>query len=105
MRRTGLRADPRAGCSTQFRRLAMTVAVAATVFTVGCGAAADTDGSASARASRPATAPASHLRATAQPAAWQVAGPVADLSVPLPGGWARKCRQCRLMLALMCLPG
>src|SRR5258708_38007524 len=76
MRRTGQRADPRAGCWTQFRRLAMTVAVAATRFTVGCGAAAGTDGSASSRASRPATA---------EPAAGHLPGPGADLSTPLPG--------------------
>ncbi|HXZ77480.1 MAG TPA: hypothetical protein VEH31_42325, partial [Streptosporangiaceae bacterium] len=66
--------------------LCVTVTAAAAVFAVVLRPSAHTDDSAPASAPHPATAPARHASpAPPSAATWQVAGPVSDLSVPLPG--------------------
>ena len=84
MGRTGRPADRQVRRLTWVSCLAVTVVVA--VFAVVFRPRADTGRPAPARAPHPAAAPASRAR-PAPPAAatWQVAGPVSDLSVPLPG--------------------
>jgi YVTN family beta-propeller protein len=86
MGRTGRPADRRAGRLTWVSCLSLAVVAVVAVFAVVLRPGADTDHSAPARAPHPAAAPAWHARpAPPAPATWQVAGPISDLSVPLPG--------------------
>jgi YVTN family beta-propeller protein len=71
---------------TWFGGLCVTVVAVVVVLAVVFRPVPDTDGSGSARAAHPASAPASRaFPAPPSAATWQVAGPVSDLSVPLPG--------------------
>jgi YVTN family beta-propeller protein len=82
--------SPRARRRAWFSGLAVAVAVAAiaAVLTLALRTPAGTDGAAPARAPHRAAAPARHALTSPPPrpaASWQVAGPLSDLSVPLPG--------------------
>ena len=68
--------------------LCLTVTAVAAIFAVVFRPVTHTEGSTTARTHHPAAAPAApHARPLPPPAAaaWQVAGPVSDLSIPLPG--------------------
>jgi YVTN family beta-propeller protein len=86
MGKAGRPPDRKARRSTWFGGLCVTVVAVVAVLAVVFRPVADTGDSGSASAPRPASAPASRaLPAPPSAATWQVAGPVSDLSVPLPG--------------------
>jgi YVTN family beta-propeller protein len=86
MGKAGRPPDPKARRLTWLGGLCLTVAAVVAIFAVVFRPTADTGGSGPARVPHPAPAPASRaLPAPPSAATWQVAGPVYDLSVPLPG--------------------
>jgi YVTN family beta-propeller protein len=86
MGKAGRPPDPKARRLTWLGGLCVTVVAVVAIFAVVFRPTADTGGSGPARVPHPAPAPASRaLPAPPSAATWQVAGPVYDLSVPLPG--------------------
>ena len=86
MGRIGRPADRQVRRLTWVGCLAVAVVAVVAVFAMVFRPAADTDHSAPARVPHPAAGPTSRARpAPPADAAWQVAGPVSDLSVPLAG--------------------
>jgi YVTN family beta-propeller protein len=86
MGKAGWPADRRVRRLIWFGCLLVAAAVAAVLVTVVFRPASRTDASAPARTTHPAARPSSPTRSASHPAVtWDVAGPIADLSVPLPG--------------------
>src|SRR5262249_19883912 len=86
MGKAGWRADRQVSRLFWFCCLILADAAAVAFFTVNFRSASHTDASGAAQATHPAAGSTSPIRSASDPAVtWEVAGPVADLSVPLPG--------------------